>query len=595
MPETSLDIGALQTLSENFHSIDDGIYEAIQNCIQAKSKTIRISLSRFSEEHLITIIDDGVGISKERFENNYCRFGTRSANGQSRNKGTGRVGYLKYSRLVRVETNPVDEEPYAFELRWSELVKGPIEVVTRPGPSMPKGTRIHLHDPERMPQKQGIKKFLHKYFSGEPISFYVGGELFNPAELGRPLYSKDVEVPGVGVVRGRLWHSKENVESGTAVSINRQRTPIIPQLMAREKNRHLNPIIKKITGSFDVTSPLEASMFDAPGDHRQALQDHVDEVLTRAASDVAAKEDEESVRSLVVLPEIQAIYRRLPAARQRMFERFVASHLRSPAQELHQLLAKTVVRALAEDDVVTVLRALEEADVSDMGELAAVLSGQDKWTIRKVAFAAQMLKHRLHQIDELERIVHDQSNAEDVVHAHLVDNPWILADDFTHMVSNKELTTILKQVVSDNYRIANSGRDARRPDIVFALADCVGSALDSRRRLLVVELKHPGKALSNIDLSQVAGYADALKERGAYSSADAILIGHELSQIAKPKSSTNDSGVRSYAITFEHLIATARAKYKFMLDAQRDDEDNLKALANDILMKQQGLKDADPA
>lgn len=162
---------------------------------------------------------------------------------------------------------------------------------------------------------------------------------------------------------------------------------------------------------------------------------------------------------------------------------------------------------------------LKEEDLNDLVDLLSETS------FSKIIKLSSITSDRLKILDGISLLLFDHELKKKVrersmLHKVLVDNLWILGEDYLYGTDDQTLKNVLKQHIKILGRDSNNIPDGNNltdiPDIFIYKKYISYDGLKSTYRNLIIEIKRPNNTAGEVELSQIKRYANAIKNEPAF-------------------------------------------------------------------------------
>ncbi len=215
-------------------------------------------------------------------------------------------------------------------------------------------------------------------------------------------------------------------------------------------------------------------------------------------------------------------------------------------EERFDSIIGVVLDSFEKDEYWAVVEKLHEAKDPAVGDLAETLN---QFGLIDIGVIGRQAHARIEVLDNLEKLVADESTTEDQVHTALDANLWIFDDTGRLLSSNETIRRIVDTYLEKRYA---GERKSKRPDII--------TAHDFQNRFLLVELKRPSVAITRKHETQALEYRDDLQPH--MDKIDILLIGKSRDPAISAINERDGIQVWSYA----ELITKARRRIQWLID-----------------------------
>lgn len=531
---------------------DVALAELVANAWDAGAKKVSLILPEEAYDKStsrIEIMDDGSGMSTSEVQDQYLVIGRNRRESDAPNrlrpvmgkKGIGKLAGFGMASVMDI-TSWKDDESTSFSMNLANLkagdgstseavIKGLIEKKPEWAKSA-SGTRILLSELKHSTKMdiEKLKEALARRFSNRirgAMTISVNGE-----PVGDPDLELDVRFPAEGhleealpngdVVRFYYAFTKQTIKSAELRGFT---------IYVRGKTAQAPPFFFGVEGTASgqhatryVTGAIEADFLDAGADDasdvistdRQEidwdstvafeLKTWGEKLARKALIECSARKGQILQEAICEDPDIK---RRLlaldePSAVQvRKFLSILGQA--EPNQERAMELADSLVRAYEYRHFHDVISDLEAA--SDTPEsLERVLLQLRQWKVLESRAVLEIVKGRIGVIDRCHKLIVNNapetksSLSEDNMHDLIAGYPWLLHPEWQVLSEEK---TISKQL--EEWDVKEVPKEARNFRYDFL-------ALTDEQRLVIVELKRAGHAMTYAELSRFDTYRELLQK-----------------------------------------------------------------------------------
>ncbi|MNS12955.1 DNA mismatch repair protein [compost metagenome] len=522
-------------LSEEYRSTERALKELVDNAWDADADHVWITLPTpgTAENPLIVVKDDGVGMTESQLEAEYlyiarnrqAQFGTKT-HGKKRKikgiKGIGKFAGLMAADVMQLETaakgvksrfeiSREDLQQSELALDQADLSQIDLPVGTEPCPADEHGTTItlsRLNQRFTFPSADAFKQLLIIEYSRHPeFKVYVNGELLSIAHLPGKTFEEQLPAPDGGT-SNLVVTLATKVPPGRVAGISirvQGKTIGSPSLLGLEQDESIpRRLLKRVFGEIEADHLVGDTTPDLAGfiENSKPYQ----ELVTWARGIVRAKlEDVYADDIKLEKKRMQQLFNRelskLPEYRRefamKAIERIVRSHYGN------NTAAKAVIGvfldALEKDDYHYVLKALDEAQDSDVSIFAGAL---EEFGLTDMSLMLRQAMGRLHFLDHLEKLALNKDTLEKDMHQALEGSLWIFGNDYLLMSSNRTLTNIIETYYQEKY---TGPRAKKRPDLLLS-----HQTHDTK---VLIEFKRPDHKLVRDDENQLLKYRADLRNR----------------------------------------------------------------------------------
>lgn len=596
-------------IDDSFCDWDDAVFEIIKNSIAARATSVHITSPThemaMGAERIVVIADDGIGMSSAEVETLFCTIGRpiTSARNPFQDRGTGRLAMFAVANLLKLETWQAGKKVSVTLTRTlargesadssheAELIEETASEATATG------TRLSLSEflpGQAPPTALSIgRSILRRFGALDKLSIYVNGELYKPADYAAVVSKIDENVDGVGQISGAIWIMKDHPKDGQwhpgVIITSHGQTFYGPSLFDQnlaESSGVTKRTQRSIVGSLEISSlrdePRPLSNWPGGKPIYDILRLWISKKLQTVINENVKSHIDEKVNLWISDERAKRIYASLDEAKKASARNILSKIAEKRIGDTGdvKVIARLVLRCLSTSSLTTILDSLEIAHDRDLDTFAKILSGTDKWSIRQIADAASMLKHRSQTLDELEANAADYEKNEDSMHRILESNPWIIAEQFVSFRSNKMIRTTLREVFGINSDLPSA---AKKPDFFFVLGDPTGTATHAQfPGYLFVELKGPDQPLDREKWEQATRDATTfVEEKGGY--AHVVLIGTRFAPKPRFDKEMQTKTYSFESMTYDDLISRARARLGYFKSMSDGDEEKLVTRAHELM------------
>ena len=585
------------------------IAELIANAWDADAPVVDVTVpldQAITDELEIRVVDTGNGMTFDEVDNAYLWVGRskRKVTGALSSggrpvlgrKGIGKLAGFGIAQEVEVWTVSRGHLT-AFSMRYDDITRhGEAAMAELYEPTILHDRSVTKRDPIQKGTLVVLKHLqVHNAIAGDRFRqgmsrrFSILSSQFKVVINGKPLTKEridfqyrfpdkgwnDADVPGVGTIRWWAGFTKLPIAIEEARGI---------AVLARGKLAQA-PFYFQMSGGTQGQHGLQYLTGEVIAD---ALDDEADLIATDRASVLwenaraapllewgqktlrellrqwSRKRAEDNVRRVRDTGRFESQIQRFPQ-RER-------TELRAAIEKLAQIdtiddrrldeLVAILIRAYENDVFMSVIRALNAADVEVQGALSELLS---EWDVLEAVSTAQLVRGRVEVIRKFRELIQarvpEKPDMQDFVAGH----PWLLDIRYEPMCHETSLDRILMEHFQGEAAAReyfDHGDGAKRPDFL-CMADS-GS-------IVVVELKRPGDLIGLSELGQVESYVDYLREwcqqsTGSigYRTVQGYLIYSRLRPDAEQKKRRLERD-NIYVHTWDALLQTAERSHREFL------------------------------
>lgn len=521
------------------------IAELVANSWDADASNVGIELplgEAITDDATVRVIDDGIGMTFDEVNDAYLVLGrdrravegTAYTTGGRRvmgRKGIGKLAGFGIAHVMTIETVR-DGQLTSFQMDYdSILAQAQGELVdeyhptlledrpVEPDDEIQEGTRVTLSrlQVRRQVNPEQFARSMSRRFSifGEQFAVAVNGD-----RLTEPADSVDFqfrfpeqgwnseEVDGFGPVQWWVGFAQRPIphEDARGISVVAHgklvQRPFFFDLSGGMQGQHGLQYMagEVIADGLDEAKDLIATdratvLWEDPG--AQALltwgQDLVKNLL-REWSRSRARKNQERIEAVV--PELGTLDRLPERARTELNKAVQALYKVDTIDEDRlQELVRFLVQAYDNDQFMTLIRELNEADAKTGEELVRLFT---EWDVQEAVSLAWIVRGRVSIISQFERMIADRVPEKPDMQNFVKEHPWLLGPTFDPLQHERSLDRVIREELG----IEPETDDGQRRLDFFTLAG------DSTA--IVVELKRPGVTLTRTELRQLEDYVGAL-------------------------------------------------------------------------------------
>ncbi len=603
--------------------------ELVANAWDSGASRVEITISppKVIEDMIVSIKDDGVGMSESEFYERWMtlaynrlrhqgefadippdrKVAKRRAYGRN---GIGRHSMLCFSRKYTVETwsNGICN---AFELEQSGgatalQIKGK-KTCSKDG----HGTILTAHIDKNYPDINKMQHILSARFMYDPQfeliinDSKIGLEQFDGIilkEVIQVLDDLEIEITALSSQKT----AKRSHQHGIAFWIN-SRLVGEPSWILNKKNlADGRTIVAKqytiIVQTNDMLSDVTEDWTDFKSNDRVNLvYDRVEEFTNKLLKEVN-KEKNEDLKKDILRKYAEDIQLMDFSTRREVIE--LVDQVIDEAPDVSKGYLDITVAKLVDINRSRNKRSLLEKIYSltdqDAEKLGKIL---DDWDVSDMESVLDEIDRRIASIQAIQKFSSvDGMDELHVLHPIVLESKWLFGPEYdsSFYVSNNWLSTILKKHLKKPEKVENLSVPKKRPDIiVFDDGSLIGYAteelnpgtgLAEYKRLLLIELKCGGKEITPIEVTQTEEYMNELYYSNAFNSnikIDAFTVGDTVSNRmgrSKDIKGTNDiAWGHIVAASYGQLVSTAERRL-FGLKTQLSERYELMG-TNDLLKR----------
>lgn len=587
----------IRTLGTLAHSADIALTELVANSWDAGASQVDIFIPDMREEKLI-IKDDGVGLTTEQFHNRWMTLsydrvkhqgafvefppgssGKRLAYGRN---GIGRHGLLCFNDEYVVVTSSGGEkstftvktlsgkDPFILENETLESTDGhgtTLEVIV--GRNLPDPNRIlevlsarFLHDPQFVIKINGKSVPLEEH-SGliNSTKKKIDGISLELHFIDSKKAARSTLYQGVA-----FWQSRRLVGEPTwllgSESLIDGRTRYAKRYTVVVKTDDLADCIledwtgfikcEKIDKVYGVVKEYVNEMFGT------MAKDHLEETKAQIKHDFAVSYSELSPLGKYEVDEA--------------IESIAINHPTTNPDAL-SLAIETVINIGQTRNGKELLHKISKLSDADMVGLNRIL---DQWTIKDALCVLDEIDNRISVIEAIKKLSSDKTVDElKTLHPLIAEARWLFGPEFDspEYVSNKQLTTAVKEIFKVELGVEAFENHRKRPDLVLIKDTSMSftgtesfnqeTSLVTIDNILILELKKGGFKITKTEREQAVGYVEAFINCGSIIGTphiDAFVVGEKFETKLQTVMSLGDNRGKVRITTFGQLVDTAEKR-----------------------------------
>lgn len=577
---------------------DIALTELVANAWDAGARNIDITIP-LEEHELISIVDDGIGMTDEEFHErwmtlNYNRQKRQGASVQFPDEGenskriaygrngVGRHGMFCFANSYKIETwkNGVSN---IYDIAISHG-NSPYEIInhtidTKDG----HGTKISAFVDRHLPDANAMTDILSARFMYDPkFVVKINGKNIDLSQHKGVIYEKEFITKANAKLMMTIVDSEKTAAksqqhgiafwvSGRLVGQPSWTWGKITFLDGRLKVAKRYTIIIKTDDLIDYVLPDWSGFSESANmiSHYQSIKVEVDEFIKNVM-----REQLGEIR-LETIKESMDDLEELNIAGQRNISSFIEKITEENpvvSQEYLQAAVNALISIEKSKKGEELLAKLGEMSTDQLDKLADILS---TWNVDDIATVIGEIDKRIVVIEAIQRIYNNKETDElHTLHPLVLNSKWLFGAQYDSpmFVSNSALTTVVKSLFKDeDYDLSEIDNPRKRPDIValkkYSLKAVCTDRIDMDAgeimkpdQILLIEVKRGGFEITDEEVSQTEYYVRQIRKSAVlHSSAtiDAYVVGEKLGDVDSQK--ITSSG-RIHAVTYGHLVETASAK-----------------------------------
>lgn len=577
---------------------DIALTELVANAWDAGARNVDITIP-LEEHELISIVDDGIGMTDEEFHErwmtlNYNRQKRQGASVQFPDEGenskriaygrngVGRHGMFCFANSYKIETwkNGVSN---IYDIAISHG-NSPYEIInhtidTKDG----HGTKISAFVDRHLPDANAMTDILSARFMYDPkFVVKINGKNIDLSQHKGVIYEKEFITKANAKLMMTIVDSEKTAAksqqhgiafwvSGRLVGQPSWTWGKITFLDGRLKVAKRYTIIIKTDDLIDYVLPDWSGFSESANmiSHYQSIKVEVDEFIKNVM-----REQLGEIR-LETIKESMDDLEELNIAGQRNISSFIEKITEENpvvSQEYLQAAVNALISIEKSKKGEELLAKLGEMSTDQLDKLADILS---TWNVDDIATVIGEIDKRIVVIEAIQRIYNNKETDElHTLHPLVLNSKWLFGAQYDSpmFVSNSALTTVVKSLFKDeDYDLSEIDNPRKRPDIValkkYSLKAVCTDRIDMDAgeimkpdQILLIEVKRGGFEITDEEVSQTEYYVRQIRKSAVlHSSAtiDAYVVGEKLGDVDSQK--ITSSG-RIHAVTYGHLVETASDK-----------------------------------
>jgi hypothetical protein len=575
-----------------YNTVPKAIAELCANAYDADATRVKITYA----SDAISIVDNGVGMSKSDLEDNYLRLGRdrREDEGTETspegrpiigNKGIGKLAGFGIAQTMVVRTKKGKAQT-TIELDREELEEADdlesfeIKPKTRRLKRAGRGTEVKLSrllDDVALPEERKLREHLARHLPArQGWDIYVNGTECTPEDIAGDRFEISDTIDGFGKVVGFYVVAKDrrSLNAGFAIRV-RDRVVQERSLFDLNQQAHGFFNLSRIVGELrpDFLDPIKSSGerrdkfvintsrsgFNPEDPAVQALEEYAEKKLVSIAAGLTKQRTKDRKKAALTRnPHLERRLKELgPDIYMKLDETLdsVISKLsKNEDDETVDQIVDLIIRYYESDALRIILETVREAAPKDVERLSHLLA---EYGAARVGEVTHTLHTQLEVIELLYQKV-KEGVLEAEIHKIVAENIWLLRDDLTYWSSNKQFATVLSDKLSDNFKFASE----KRPDLVcYDDRTLQPKQGNSAKRLLVIEFKRPGVKVSSEELQQVMTYKSVFEASlGGFTGddIDVTILGDRFDTTFDRKALRPAYEIMSY----EELLSDAADRYR---------------------------------
>lgn len=577
---------------------DIALTELVANAWDAGARNVDITIP-LEEHELISIEDDGIGMTDEEFHErwmtlNYNRQKRQGASvlfpdeGENSKRiaygrnGVGRHGMFCFANSYKIET-------------WKDGVSNIYDIAISHGNSPYKiinhtidtkdghGTKISAFVDRHLPDANAMTDILSARFMYDPkFVVKINGKNIDLSQHKGVIYEKEFITKANAKLMMTIVDSEKTAAksqqhgiafwvSGRLVGQPSWTWGKITFLDGRLKVAKRYTIIIKTDDLIDYVLPDWSGFSESANmiSHYQSIKVEVDDFIKNVMREQLGEIRLETIKES--MDDLEA----LNIAGQRNISSFIEKITEENpvvSQEYLQAAVNALISIEKSKKGEELLAKLGEMSTDQLDKLADILS---TWNVDDIATVIGEIDKRIVVIEAIQRIYNNKETDElHTLHPLVLNSKWLFGAQYDSpmFVSNSALTTVVKSLFKDeDYDLSEIDNPRKRPDIValkkYSLKAVCTDRIDMDAgeimkpdQILLIEVKRGGFEITDEEVSQTEYYVRQIRKSAVlHNSAtiDAYVVGEKLGDVDSQK--ITSSG-RIHAVTYGHLVETASAK-----------------------------------
>jgi signal transduction histidine kinase len=590
----------LRDLGAVVQRADIALTELVANAYDAGASKVDIFIPTDYGKQL-TITDDGVGMTKDQFQQRWMKLRYNRTHHQSEyvefpanrqaikrkafgRNGIGRHGLLCFNSEYTVETYN-NGDCHVIDVSTKEKGK-PLAVtsfstVKKAG----QGTKLKVDVFKHLPSPDYISEVISARFISTPdFHVSVNGKVLHLHEHPGVIDTHEIKDNGLNL-KLTLVDSKQNrkdsIYSGTAIWVGgrlvgepswRLNGSSILDSRRTFANRYL-----LVIETDDIRDEIveDWSGFKSGAEKVQAIAEHARIYIHKKRTAMRSEEIKETKRGVLAanrsdIEDMSALARNEITA---FIDEIINENPDINIDTLH-LAVKAAINLEKSRYGQSVLSQLASMEASDIGALDQLL---EQWSAHDALVALSEIDHRLKVIEALRQFSSDKQAEElQTIHPLVFKARWLFGPEYEspEYSSNNTLQQTIKQVFGKKVDKSAFVNARKRPDIVVLQDSSVHAqaiegfedGLSRIKQVLLIEVKRGGFPIGRDEVNQADGYVQDI----AYSNlmdttphVSAFVVGHEIkpktAKLKEVKDSEDEKTVLGTvrAVTYSTLIDTA--------------------------------------
>lgn len=556
------------------------------------------------EKMIISIEDDGTGMSEQEFYNRWMilaydrlrhqgeyaeippdrKYIKRRAYGRN---GVGRHSMLCFSNKYTVETWK-DGTCNIFELEQSGG-KTALEIKSKKTyAKIGHGTKISAHIDKNYPDPSKIQSILSARFMYDPeFELLINGAKIGLEQFEGVIVREEIKVLedlkiGITALSSQKT-ARRSQQHGIAFWVN-NRLVGEPSWILNKKNLAdgRTTVAKQYTiivQTNDMLPDVTEDWTDFRNNNRVTLVNERVEEFTNKLLKEVNKEKNEEVKKNIIRKYAEDIKSMNFSSRREIVE--LVDQVVDEAPDLSKGYLDVTIGKLVDinksKNKKNLLEKICSLTEQDAEKLSKIL---EDWDVSDMEYVLDEIDRRIAAIQAIQKFSSvDGMDELHVLHPLVLESKWLFGPEFdsSFYISNNWLATILKKHLKRPECVKNLNVPKKRPDIlVFDDGSLIGYATEEHnpktglveyKRLLLIELKCGGKEITPTEVSQTEEYMNELYYSNAFNSSikiDAFTVGDTVSNRMGKSKDIRDTNDKIWghivAASYGQLVATAERR-----------------------------------
>lgn len=591
----------VRTLGRLAQVPDIALVELVANAWDAGASEVTITIPEEKEE-LLTVSDDGCGLTPEQFHSRWMKLGYNRVKHQGEmaelpptrkdwkrraygRNGVGRHGLLCFADRYSVETSRDGTRGnYTVAMTSGE---SPLALVGEDiGEGQGHGTTLSVKVERHRPKVERMRELLSMKFLHDPqFTVVVNGKSISLAEhtglidqcvrevapgvtvelyaIQAPESSRSRQPTGIAFWVGSRLVGEPSWRLGDRVILDR-RTSVSRRLTIVAKTNDLYEEVESDWTAFR-DSPVVESLY-------KVVADYVEETLRTVLSDRISE-----TRTIAIRDHKEAIAELKPHARLEVAEFLneVTDKVPTAPPELVSVAVQAVINLEKTRSGQDLLRKLSQLPADDVSGINQLL---DNWTVRDALAVLDEIDRRVCVVEALAKLMDDPDADElHTIHPLVTQARWLFGPEYDSPLysSNVTIRKAAEKVFKKRIDVKAIVNPRKRPDLIF-LKDATMSLVATEddfaqspnvlrlKNLLLIELKKGGATIGRDAMRQAENYVDDLLNCGLLDGPPfihAFVVGNTVDGKVRRITVGDDPVVgRIEPCSFGQLVRTARTR-----------------------------------